>query len=90
MMRFRVHRDPPLTTYVLNLCHDIFPKSTSYFLLLFVFVYYNKIHPFDQHSHTRKCLTPLAILFTVCRGGGVKGCSKRCGLDFRIPKVQWV
>ena len=36
---FRVHSDTPLTTYVLNLCHDIFPKSTSYILCcLFLFI----------------------------------------------------
>ena len=72
-----------------------FFKNAQVIFVLFVFVYYNYTHTFDQHSHTRRNLTPLTILFsTVCIGGkggeGCRGKFKRCGLNFRIPKVQLV
>ena len=86
--------------FVLNLYHDIFPKSTSYFCVVcFCLLQLEGLHTFDQHSHTRRSLTPLAVLFsTVCVcvcvcvwGGGVKGYRgkfKRCGLGSGFLKCS--
>ena len=44
-----------------------FSKIHKLFFVLFVFVYYNYTHTFDQHQEK---FDPLAILFsTVCVGG---------------------
>ena len=75
-----------------------FFQNPQVIFVLFVFVYYNNTHiSFDQHSHTRRSLTPWQFCSALCvcgGGGGLKGCRgkfKRCGLDFGIPiKVQWV